>query len=373
MLIFFYCFSAFAQEEGINFLELAKMLIKDGQYVRAETTLKKIEDVDTSDRSVYESLWGVIELQNKNYEKSLSHFDRSVQLGIGSPEEIYLYQAEAALSLGHIKQGLSYIGNIKSKEFKQEAYYIILSELNWRNGDKLKAWKILDEGSLSPLYKNTLLKKKFYYLLEESLYQAAYGIASDLLSESSSFNDVLAMASQFRQKGEYSLSLQLLQTLHLLRPEKELVALEMAQNYLAKKESFSAALVLEEAARVNPSLSFEASELLRQVGKGYRARYLNMLIVDPEKRLKQKLSLYLEEDDFHSLKFMIPQLKKQNLLENQGIRYAVAYSLFRTGDFEKSVQYLNAIDKEGLFEKSIELKKEINACKESKWACREKI
>ena len=51
----------------------------------------------------------------------------------------------------------------------------------------------------------------------------------------------------------------------------------------------------------------------------------------------------------------------------------MAYSLFRIGDFDKSEGYLNSIDKDGLFEKSIELKREINNCKEAKWACSETI
>ncbi|MCJ8277338.1 MAG: hypothetical protein MJK18_10895, partial [Bdellovibrionales bacterium] len=127
------------------------------------------------------------------------------------------------------------------------------------------------------------------------------------------------------------------------------------------------------AARVNTDLAFEASELLRQVGKSYRSRYLNFQTLDPKKRLKQKLSLYLEEDNYHSLKLMIPQLRQHQLLEDEELRYAVAYSLFRTGDFKKSESYLRMIERDDLFEKSLKLRDEISKCKSETWACRETI
>jgi thioredoxin-like negative regulator of GroEL len=303
----------------------------------------------------------------------LNHFDLSQQLGIESSEEVSLYQAEAALGLENFQQSQNYLSAIKKEEFKKLPYYLISSEIAWKSGDKKKAWRVLEKALDRNFSKQVIRKKKFYFLLEEGLYQTASLVAQKMLSDKNSFNDVLAMASQLRQKGQFDLSLNLLQSLKVLRPKREMVALEMAQNYLAKKESFSAALILEESARLNPSLSYEAAELLRQLGKSYRAEFLNMSTSDPEKRLKQKLSLFLEDDDYHSLKFLIPELKKHDLLDDQDIRYAVAYSLFRTGDFSKSETLLNTIDKEGLFEKSIELKKEIGNCKESKWACRETI
>jgi hypothetical protein len=181
------------------------------------------------------------------------------------------------------------------------------------------------------------------------------------------------MASQLRVNKQHEQSLKLLQALAFQKPNNESIALEMTQNYLAIGEAFSGALILEEAARVNTDLAFEASELLRQVGKSYRSRFLNFQTLDPKKRLKQKISLYLEEDNYHSLKLMIPELNKHQMFENEELRYAMAYSLFRTGDFKKSENYLRAIENDDLFEKSLKLREEINKCRSEKWACSETI
>lgn len=363
-----------AQEAGeVDHVALAQILIKDGYYQRAQRTLNKIkEDGEESQKALVESLWGMIELHHKHYDKAIDRFLKSQRMGLKSTE-IYLYLAEAYLQINHLEKAEINL-KLLHAEFKQKLpYHLLKAEILWRQKQKLKAWIVLDQAQALGLSRLIIDKKRFSYLLDEQLYLAATDLAHKTLSQQGSFQEVLAMASQLRQHQQYQSALGLLQILSFLRPDKEMVALEMAQNYLALSQSFSAALILETAAKHNISLSFEASEILRQVGKSYRARFLNMTTEDPAKRLKQKLALYLEEDDYLSLKYMIPQLQKTQLLEDQEIRYAVAYSLFRIGDFEKSNEYLNAIDKDGLFEKSIELKREIQNCQNEDWACSETI
>ncbi len=360
-------------ESEVDHVSLARILVKDGHYDRAERTLQKVTPEEENEApAVLASLRGMLELHKKNYQKSLTFFDKSLQLGIES-REIYLYRAEAFLQLKRLEEAASSIEKIDPEAKKKLPYFLIKAEIQWQRGAKTQAWKILNGARQNKLSQTVINKKKFAYLMEEGLFQTAKDLAFEVLQDDNAFQDVVALASQFRLAKQHGTALEILQALQVLRPEKEMVALEMAQNYLSLGESFSAALILEQAAKHNISLSFEASEMLRQVGKSYRARFLNMTTMDPAKRLKQQLALYLEDDDYLSLKFMIPQLQKNSLLEDQEIRYAVAYSLFRTGDFEKSESFLNSIDKDGLFEKSIELKREITNCKAEKWACSETI
>jgi thioredoxin-like negative regulator of GroEL len=366
-------FYAWGQDSEVDHVALAQRLVKDAYYQRAERTLLKVtEDEKQESAALIQSLWGMIYLHQGQYKKSLQSFDQSLVLGIES-KEVHLYRAEALLQQQRWDEARMSLDQVGAELQAQLPFHILSAEIYWRQKQKERAWDVLNQAVSRKLSSTVIAKKKFSYLLEEQLYLSAMDIGRDLLKKPESFQDVLAMASQLRVQKQYSMAVELLQTLQMMRPEKEMVALEMAQNYLAMGESFSAALILENSAKHNNSLAFEASEMLRQVGKSYRARFLNMTTEDPAKRLKQKLALYLEEDDYHSLKFMIPQLQKNQLLEDQEIRYAVAYSLFRTGDFEKSENYLNSIDKDGLFEKSIELKREINHCINEKWACYETI
>ena len=72
---------------------------------------------------------------------------------------------------------------------------------------------------------------------------------------------------------------------------------------------------------------------------------------------------------------VVQQLKVggSQLLDDDELRYAVAYSFYRTGDFVKSEEYLKSIERDDLFEKSLELRKEISKCKNESWACSETI
>ncbi len=360
-------------DSEVDHVSLARILVKDGHYDRAERTLQKVTPEEEQEaKALLASLRGMVELHKKQYQKSLTYFNQSLELGIES-REIYLYRAEAYLQLGNLAEAAKSIEKIDLEAKQKLPYFLIKAEIQWQRGAKTQAWTVLNSAVRKKLSATVINKKKFAYLMEEGLFQTAKDLAFQVLQDENAFQDVVALASQFRLAKQHSIALEILQALQVLRPEKEMVALEMAQNYLSLGESFSAALILEQAAKHNISLSFEASEMLRQVGKSYRARFLNMTTMDPAKRLKQQLALYLEDDDYLSLKFMIPQLQKNSLLEDQEIRYAVAYSLFRTGDFEKSESYLNSIDKDGLFEKSIELKREISNCKAEKWACSETI
>ena len=366
------CCQPVLAEDGVDYLSLATMLIKDGNYPRAEKTLAKIESPEDDQLAVIDSLWGMVLLNKKKYAQALEKFQKALKQGLNEPE-LYLYQAESLLRLNRLPEASESLKKFPVEQKQKLPFFLVQSEIFWSMGKKAQAWEQINQAMELGLSQSVLVKKKFYYLIEEGLYQSAQSLAFKQLNNPNNFNDVLAMASTLRQKGQLDVALPLLQALLTQRPGKELVALAIAQCYLAKGETYSAALVLEESTKHNSSLGYEAGELLRQVGKSYRARFLNLSNTDPQKQLKQKLVLYLEDDDYHSLKFMIPQLRKHQLLEDQEIRYAVAYSLYRTGDLAKSESYLQSIDQDGLFEKSIELKKEIGECRKEKWACSDTI
>lgn len=363
----------FSEEmEDVDYLALAQILIKDGHYKRAEMSLQKLKVEQVKDKALFHALRGMVFLQNGDLHKSMNSFVASQKLGL-KDKEIYLYMAEGSLQLGNLKDAELYIEKIEPEDKDKIAYFLVKAEIQWKSGKKQLAWQTLEQAKQKNLSFNAITKKKFSYFMEDQLYISATDLAFALLKEQNNFKDVLAMASQLRIKRQFDHALKILQAMNLMRPQDEMVALEMAQNYLALENSYSAALVLEESAKHNISLSFEASELLRQMGKNYRSEFVNLSTTDPSKRLKQKIALYLDEDDFHSLKFLVPQLTQLKMLEDEEIRYAVAYSFFKTGDFAKSENLLNTIEKEGLFEKSAELKKEINECQKAQWSCSETI
>ncbi|MCB0379274.1 MAG: hypothetical protein KDD33_12345 [Bdellovibrionales bacterium] len=362
---------ASASEDEVDHMALASMLIRDGHFIRAEKTLKNVKE-DEVDKAKLASLQGMILLHKKDYEEAIRQFEKAIDKGL-MDSEIYIYLSEAELRLKHYVKAQFSLDKAGEKEKQKLPYYLLSAEIAWQQGEKIKAWQQLNVAENKGLNLAVLMKKRFSYLMEEKLYFSAKELAFKAMQARSPFVDILAMASQLRVAKQYDLSLLILQALAFKSPHDETLNLELAQNYIAKKENFSAGLILEEAARVQPSLAFEAAEILRQQGKVYRAQYLNLMTPDPEKKLKQKLALYIEEEDYHSIPFMMPQLRQYNLLEDQDIRYALAYSFFRAGDLDQSEKQIQYIQRDDLFEKSIELRKEISKCKENGWACSETI
>ncbi|MCJ8276560.1 MAG: hypothetical protein HRT44_11960, partial [Bdellovibrionales bacterium] len=78
-----------AQEEDVDHVALASILVRDGLYARAEITLEKAKP-EKDQRALVESLWGMIKLQKKKYKEAIAQFEKSISLGIKS-KEVYIY------------------------------------------------------------------------------------------------------------------------------------------------------------------------------------------------------------------------------------------------------------------------------------------
>ena len=51
------------------------------------------------------------------------------------------------------------------------------------------------------------------------------------------------------------------------------------------------------------------------------------------------------------------------------LRYAIAYALFKTGDFEDAERHLAQLNRPDLFRKAAELRRAIQDCTEDHWKC----
>jgi len=363
---------AVAQDDDVDHLELGGVLIRDGLFDRAERVLKKIDPEDHVDQGRLDGLWGMIALHRKQYDKARRFFKKSLE-DTNQVSEIYLYLTDLEVQSGNVEQAKAYLVQIQGEWTTKLPFFLLSAEIHWKSGEQEKAWKLLGQAEQRKLGAATLLKKKFQYLLDAKLLNEARKLGALGFQKGLSAQEIVAMSVQLRKAGADSGALQLMEMARFRWPKNELVHLELTQTYLSMGQRFTAALVLEEASRQIPSLAFEASELLRQEGKAYRAHHLNMMTLDPSNRVKQHLALSLESEDYSAVKSLLPQVLKLNLLENEEIRYAMAYSLYQEGDLGRSLKMLSGIQKDNLFQKAVELRREIQKCSENSWSCHETI
>jgi hypothetical protein len=62
-------------------------------------------------------------------------------------------------------------------------------------------------------------------------------------------------------------------------------------------------------------------------------------------------------------------LTRLGLLDDEDIRYALAYAYFKTGDFEATERQLQQLTRPDLFRKAAELRSAIQDCAEDTWQC----
>jgi tetratricopeptide (TPR) repeat protein len=100
-----------------------------------------------------------------------------------------------------------------------------------------------------------------------------------------------------------------------------------------------------------------------------QALTLNGQVIDQQKKLKQRLAIFIDLERFDQAAGMEPDLYRTGLLANEDIRYALAYALFKTGRYEEAESHLRQLTDSDLFRKANELRGAMERCREEPWRC----
>ncbi len=301
-------------------LALAALLISDGNLHRASSELDKLEPTeDDLDLAQYYLLRGLLAYKSADYASANMHYLASLNNGQQDPLIQYSLQAQC----------------------------------HWKLKQYDAAWQALDTGASQFPGDNRFDRQKIYYLIEKGLYQSAIEIAQPFLKTiDGGEKEYLALGRALRGSGQAELAVEVLEKAKLLYPQSSSVLTELAHAYMKQDKLITASDLFSQAYILQPKLASDASELHRQAGRLYRA--LNILV---------------ELGDFESVAAMDEALTRLSLYENQDIRYAHAYALFRTGDFDHAKLQLSQLTRADLFRKAIELRKAMDKCEGAAWLC----
>ena len=181
--------------------------------------------------------------------------------------------------------------------------------------------------------------------------------------------DYIALGNALRLSKEYQEALNILEIARLQFPHDEMVAKLLAHTYLDQGKLNSAAFILEQAALLNPNLQAEAAEIYRRAGRFHKALTLNESISDQKVKFKQRLSIFLALKQYERAANMESSLYRTGLLEDQDVRYALAYALFSSGRFPEANKHLDHLKNAELFRKGTELRRLMEVCKTEPWQC----
>lgn len=356
-------------KEEVDYLGLAALLVRDKHFDRAEQALSQLNPQDESlDRVRYYTLFGLVYLNTSQLEKAITAFEAAIASGQTEPG-IYVYIAQAHFVLKHYQLTLDALAKAGSSAETSAQLFVMKAEAYWQLKLQGDAWTSLNVGLQKFPESRLLQKQKISYLLELALFEEAETAIPAFLKNAETENDFLWIAGTLRSKHQPKRAAFILEQANMIYPQHERVMIELANAYLDQQKLIVAAAIFEDLSLVNSKYSNEASELYRRANKPYQALVFNAMVDEQSKKLKQRLAILLEMEDYDMAAAMAGALFRVGLLEDQDIRYALAYSLFKTGEFAAVESHLKQITRSDLFRKSTELRRLMEECRKSRWSC----
>mgnify|MGYP001044960436 CR=1 FL=1 len=358
-------------EEELERLPLAALLIGDGNYDRARQVLAGVDlDNPELDRIRYHTLSGLVALNLGELAMAVEDFRAAIDAGQDEPV-VWLYLAQAYYGQEMFVETLYALERAGPEATRLPSVFLIRSQSHWQLQEYGQAWQVLAEGrQLFPDRAGDFARRQVFVLVEQGLYQEAADQGRRFLAgQGAGPEDALAIGNALHQSSQYDEAALILEQARLAHPEKVDLSRLLAHTYLSSDRVLGAAEVLRQAAVHDPRLLGESAELYRRAGWLMAALTLNAGIIDQDQKLKQRLAILVELKRFEQAAAMEPDLIRTGLLEDEDIRYALAYAHFKTGDFASAEAQLSLLERDDLFRKAIELRRVMEQCADQPWFC----
>lgn len=358
------------REEEVDRLALGARLVADGHHDRALTVLKEIDPADEKvDRPKLHFLLGTIYANKELHNQAKDAFLASLAAGQQN-RAIHLYLAQSYFALNDYRNTIRSLDQAGASGADNPGTATMRAEAHWRLKDAHGALRALDAGIARFPEFVKLFQMKVGYLIELGLYQEVARVGDTYLQRKSTApTDYVLIAEGLRRSKQLHEARMIMERAQLRFPDELDVRLQLANIYNDLARPLTSAMLYEAAARSDAKYSFESAELYKQAGRPSRALSLNARVLDPQKKLKQRLAILIDMERYEMVAAMEPSLSRAGLIKDENIRYALAYGYFKNGDFESAEQHLKQLSGAQLFEKATALRKAMATCREAGWAC----
>lgn len=352
-------------------LALAAVLISDGHHLRAREILSRIDTARESlDRIRYHTLSGLVALNLNEPALAAREFESAIEAGQSDPL-VWLYLAQARFRLEDYPAVLDALDRAGDEATGVPAAFAMRAHAAEALGRPDEAWDALESArALFTEHAAEFARRQVLLLVNLGLFQQASEFGLALLAENpSSIDDAVIIANALREAGRGGDAARVLEQALLAAPEDVRVLKLLAHVYLQQDQPLAAANLLHRAAVFDADAGADAAELYRRAGWLMNALLLNGQIRDERTKLKQRLAIYLQMGRFEQAAGMANDLGRSRLIEDEEIRYALAYALFKSGRFGEAERYLQTLTRADLFRRAAELRRTMAACADNPWAC----
>lgn len=358
-----------SKADEIDHLALAALLLKDGHLGRANEEFKAVNTEDKNlDFVRYYTIGALIATKQERYEEANRLFSHAISAG-QEDKSVYLYMAQNSFKLEKYEDVLASL-KAAGESANEPSAYALKAEAEFRLGRSSEALSTLSHAIKRFAGEYGFYKQRFGYLISLELYQSALEDASFYLNNAQTDEKTsIAFVNAFAKAKQTKKAIELGEKLKLQYPSNATIIVQLAHLYITNEMIQAAADLFDQASNYDEKYTQEAAEMLRRAKEFVLALYKNSQMLDTSEKLKQRIAIYLEYGAYEQIVVSHAALKRSGLLEDETIRYALAYSYYMVGEFSACENELKKLTKPDLFQKATEIRKSIQKCKEEKWEC----
>ncbi|HEY9190570.1 MAG TPA: hypothetical protein VIM88_06855 [Sulfurovum sp.] len=404
-----------AEEQTIDHMEIATIMYYDGKYDKALEELQQAKDSQTKiEWDKYHNMRGLIFLKNENYASSIAAFKQAIiatkqkvyeppveegpkreylfslfsekkkaeepvvkkpvfdpeKLRKDQIEEIYIYLSQAYYKAEEYINAVHALDAAGEKGRASASLFTLRAECYWKADQKASAIDALSRGAKLFPEDATLLKQKFYYFAELKLYQASIDAAKAYMKKiPANAEEYISLAQMLQSGGESEEAIKVLEEAKLKFPSSAKVHILLGHYYNQKDMPHVTADLFEKGSFYDANYLKEAAEMYRRNGELAHALYLNSMMTDREEKTKQKVAIYVGKGEFEKIIGLKDALDRYGLLQNDNMRYALAYAYYMVKDYESAEEHLKKIEDDELFSKATVIRKNIEKCRSNSLEC----
>ena len=396
--------------DTVDHVALATLMIYDARYKKAEEELALVNKKSpTFDASNYYTVVGVLKSKQIQTKEAIEAYIKAIDatktkkflapkivtkekylFSIGAKdttaskiikfnpkakrqekiEQLYMYLTQEYYKLKDYENTLKSLESAGKKGKSKAGLYTLRAECNYKQKKYSKAIASLNEGIKMFPKDSKLLKQKFYYFADLKLYQAAIEVSKVYMDKVGvSSKEYIALSQMLIGANEINSAIKLLEESKLMFPHEPKIGLLLGHMYLKKDMKNTSAHLFEQSSYYDKKYLKDAVEMNRRAGNNLHALYLNTQNIDKVEKLKQKIAIYLNAGEYRKIIGLKKALKRYKMLNNDNLRYALAYSYYTVGDYKNAESHLKYISDNELFSKATVIRKNIEKCSNNTMEC----
>ncbi len=395
----------------VDHLAIATLMIYDGRFDKAMEELVQVDQsAENFDQARYYTIQGVLYAKMEQYDKAIVNYTRAIRATLEKTFEAPSRKSETPkylFSIGkteieetpepefdgekikkekleklhaHLAQAYykikDYANTVKHLDLAGErgrdraALFALRAECYWKIKQHDDAVHALNSGLELFPEDPALLKQKYYYFAELGLFQAAVENAKKYMAVvDADADEYMILAQLLMEAGQTTEAAKILELARGKFSESAKIEMLLGHAYMNKEMMHTAAYLFKQGAYHDRKYLKDAVEMHRRIKDYSHAIFLNAHMDDKVEKLKQLVAIVLERGEYEKVIGVKDELERYNLLDDDNIRYALAYSYYMAKDYDQAEFHLKRIQDNELFSKGTVIRRNIEKCRENSMGC----